>query len=60
MADRGWSFMKMIEVTCDYCEKTISKGIVYGSLTLPLLPEVNFCGSGCFHDWVMEIYLKRS
>jgi hypothetical protein len=44
--------MKKIEITCDFCEKNIDSNLSYGILKLPLIPELNFCGYSCFHDWM--------
>ncbi len=49
----------MIKIDCDFCKKEIPSGILYGRLNMPLLAEVNFCGIGCFDDWVKLIYMKK-
>jgi hypothetical protein len=50
--------MKKIEITCDACEKEIDPRIMHGVLIIFGFPEINFCGIGCFDDWVKKKYLK--
>ena len=50
--------MKKIKITCDGCKQEIDIKCLYGLLKLPMLEELNFCGIGCFDDWIKHIYLK--
>jgi hypothetical protein len=49
----------MIKIICDYCEKEIPDGLLYGIVKMPMLPEINFCSLGCFDHWLKNNCLKK-
>ena len=48
--------MKKIIVNCDSCNAGIGRNVLYASLFLAGLEEMNFCGVTCFDDYMKDPY----